>query len=382
MTPPTDVIILGAGIIGAATAHFAAQAGLSVTVVDKGLPASGTSSRCEGNALVSDKEPGPELDLARYSLETWKGDLAEHAELWEFQEKGGVIVATTPEAAEGLADLTAGQRDQGTDAQDLSLSELLDLEPHVTPAATGSAYYPEDAQLQPILAATHLLRLAREAGATVLVNSPVTGFLREGERVIGVRTPGQDLFGGAVINATGTWAGELAELAGVHVPVMPRRGYVLVTEPLPKRVFHKVYAADYVGDVGSSDASLQSSAVVEDTPAGTILIGSSRERVGFDDSLSPEALGMIGAGAIELFPFMGQVNILRHYFGFRPYCPDHLPVIGPDPRAPGLWHAAGHEGAGIGLSAGTGKLLVQALTGAATDLPLEPFRPERFSEDS
>ncbi len=74
------------------------------------------------------------------------------------------------------------------------------------------------------------------------------------------------------------------------------------------------------------------------------------------------------------------MQILRTYSGFRPYCPDHLPVIGPDARLPGLWHAAGHEGAGIGLSVGTAALIVQALRGEPTDLPLDAFRPERFAE--
>lgn len=380
MSPTTDVVIIGAGIIGAATAYFAARAGLTVTVVDKHLPASGTTSRCEGNLLVSDKELGPELRLAQYSLDVWHTDLAEWAEEWEFQTKGGIIVATSERAATGLVDLTERQRAQGIDARPLTTGELLDLEPHVTPEARGSVYYPQDCQVQPILAATHLLRLAREAGATVRVDTPVTGFTRAAGRVTGVVTPHGEISAGAIVNATGTWAGEVAALAGVQVPILPRRGFVVVTEPLPKRVHHKVYAADYVSDVGSSDAALQSSAVVEDTPAGTILIGSSRERVGFDSRTSPAALRRIGEGAIELFPFLADVAIMRHYHGFRPYCPDHLPVIGPDPRAPGLWHAAGHEGAGIGLSAGTGKLLAQALVSPDTDLDLTPFRPERFEE--
>lgn len=380
MSPASDVVVIGAGIVGAATAFFAARAGLSVTVVEQGLPASGTTSRCEGNLLVSDKELGPELQLAQYSLNVWKQDLGEHAELWEFHQKGGIIAATSEQAVAGLADLTARQRTHGVDAQVLSPSELRELEPHISPAVLGSVFYPEDAQIQPILAAAHLLRLAQAAGAEVVTGTAVTGFERSGERVTGVRTPAGAILGGAIVNATGTWAGEVAALAGVQVSILPRRGFVLVTEPLPKRVFHKVYAADYVSDVASSDASLQASAVVEDTPAGTILIGSSRERVGFDSRVSLPALAHIGANAAELFPFLSEVNILRHYHGFRPYCPDHLPVIGPDPRAPGLWHAAGHEGAGIGLSAGTGKLLAQALAGAPTDLPLSPFRPERFEE--
>jgi glycine/D-amino acid oxidase-like deaminating enzyme len=88
-------------------------------------------------------------------------------------------------------------------------------------------------------------------------------------------------------------------------------------------------------------------------------------------------LRKLAAQAVGLFPFLAEVNLLRSYVGFRPYCPDHLPVIGPDPRVPGLVHACGHEGAGIGLSLATGHLIAQTVTGAAPDLDLTPFRPDR-----
>lgn len=387
MTPPhtapgTDVLIIGSGIIGAATAYFAVKAGLSVRVIERDLPASGTTSRCEGNILVSDKELGPELELTRFSLDLWKGELAEHGHLWEFESKGGIIVASRDSSLASLERFSTAQRGFGITSHSLDPSELRKLEPHVTDRALGAAYYPEDSQVQPILAATELLRLARQAGALLEVRSPVTGFTRAngGERITGVQTPAGNFSATHIVNATGTWAGGLAALAGVEVPVKPRRGFVLVTEPLPPMVHHKVYAAEYVDNVGSSDAGLQASPVVEGTPAGTILIGSSRERVGFDGTVSPSALRTIAANAIELFPFLERTRILRHYHGFRPYCPDHLPVIGPDPRAPGLWHACGHEGAGIGLAAGTGKLLAQALAGETPALSLAPFRPERFDD--
>ena len=128
----------------------------------------------------------------------------------------------------------------------------------------------------------------------------------------------------------------------------------------------------------SSDEGLQTSPVVESTASGTVLIGSSRERVGFDRSVSLLVLAQLAANAIALFPALASVKVMRSYLGFRPYCPDHLPVIGHDPRAPGLWHASGHEGAGIGLSVGTAKLLTQALAGQPTDLDLTAFRPDRF----
>lgn len=380
MSRTSDVLIIGAGIIGCATAYYAARAGLSVTVLDRDLPASGTTSRCEGNILVSDKELGPELELTRYSLTQWQGELAEFGHLWEFERKGGIIVASRESSLRSLERFSASQREFGIHSERLDETQLRELEPHVSHRALGAAWYPEDSQVQPILAASHLLRLARELGAAFVSHAPVTALLRHGDRVIGARTPRGDFQAANTVNATGPWAGTIAGLAGVNVPVMPRRGFVMVTEPLPPMVHHKVYAAEYVDNVGSGDAGLQASPVVEGTPSGTILIGSSRERVGFDSRVSTAALGTIARNAIELFPFLSRVRMLRHYHGFRPYCPDHLPVIGHDPRAPGLWHAAGHEGAGIGLGPGTGKLLAQALAGETPDLPLEPFSPARFDD--
>lgn len=185
-----------------------------------------------------------------------------------------------------------------------------------------------------------------------------------------------------VVNAAGTWGGELARLAGVLLPVLPRRGFVLVTEPLPRVVRHKVYAADYVADVASGSAALQTSAVVEGTPAGPVLIGASRERVGFDRTLSVEVLRRLAAGATALFPVLAGVRTMRTYAGFRPYLPDHLPAIGPDPRVPGLLHACGHEGAGIGLAPATGRIIAGCLTGAQLPLKIDQFDPARFDADA
>ena len=246
----------------------------------------------------------------------------------------------------------------------------------------AGAYYPQDAQVQPMLLTAHLLRLARSLGATVSTRTAVTGFLRSGERITGVVTSEGIISAPAVVNAAGTWSGVVADLAGVSVPVLPRRGFVLVTEPLPPTIHHKVYAAEYVANVASSDEGLQTSPVIEGTASGTVLIGSSRERVGFDATVSLPVLAQMAAQAISLFPVLATVKVMRSYLGFRPYCPDHLPVIGHDSRAPGLWHASGHEGAGIGLSVGTAKLLASALTGARTEVDLSPFDPARFAEVS
>ena len=376
-----DVVIVGAGILGAAVAYFAASAGLSVTVVERGSIAAGTTSRCEGNLLVSDKEVGPELELALYSQTLWRGELAEHAADWEFESKGGLVVSSSGSGKAALDALVAHQRGLGIHVDDVpDMGALHEIEPYLNPAMAGGAYYPDDAQVQPVLAAHHLLRLARKRGARLLTHTTVGAIHVTRGRATGIDTTAGRIDAGAVIICAGPWSGDIAALAGVDVPVLPRRGFVLVTEPVPVTVHHKVYSAEYVENVASSDAALQVSSVVEGTPSGTILMGASRERVGFDTSFSPEAVGQVARAGIELFPVLADVQIMRTYSGFRPYCPDHLPVIGEDARVPGLWLAAGHEGAGIGLSVGTAKLLVQSLRGEETDLSLEPFRPHRFEE--
>ncbi|MFJ4675021.1 NAD(P)/FAD-dependent oxidoreductase [Kitasatospora sp. NPDC088783] len=375
---PYDVVVVGAGVVGAACAYYAARSGLEVAVVDRGPVAGGTTGAGEGNLLVSDKEPGPELDLALLSTGLWRDLAAELGARVEYEPKGGLVVATGPAGLDPLHGFAAQQRAAGVTAVPVTADELPEFEPHLAADLPGGYLYPQDAQVQPALAAAHLLRAS---GADRYLGEAVTGLLRgPGGAVTGVATARRALAAPAVVNAAGTWGGELAALAGVRLPVLPRRGFVLVTEPLPRIVRHKVYAADYVADVASGSAGLQSSAVVEGTHAGPVLIGASRERVGFDRTLSPEVLHRLAAQAAALFPVLRAAQVQRAYRGFRPYLPDHLPAVGHDVRAPGLYHACGHEGAGIGLAPATGLLISRQLTGAEPELDLAPFRPERFDD--
>lgn len=351
-----DVVVMGAGIIGAACAQALRARGLRVLVLDRHGPASGTSAAGEGNVLVSDKEPGPELGLAQASRALWPA-LAEDAE-WE--EKGGLVVATTPGAVVPLQAFAAAQRTAGVDACEISTADALTHEPHLNPGITAAVHYLQDAQLNPVKATRTLLR------GTEVRRSEVS--TTDGRSVT---TPDGVISCGAVVNATGPWA------RAFGVNVLPRRGVVLVTTPIPGAIRHKVYDADYVGAVASGDADLQTSGVVESTQAGTVLIGSSRQRRGFDETIESRVLKALAQRAIAMFPMLADVPVMRAYGGFRPYTPDHLPIIGEDPRTPGLWHATGHEGAGVGLAPATGHLLADLLTGATPLVDPHPFRVDR-----
>jgi glycine/D-amino acid oxidase-like deaminating enzyme len=380
--PGSDVVIVGGGIVGAACAYFAARAGLSVTLLERGTVGSGTTSRGEGNILVSDKAAGPELELALWSRRLWRqlgDDLG--ADTIELDEKGGLVVATA--ALEPLLAFADGQRAAGVDASPVPADRLRDLEPHLARDLPGGVHYPQDMQVQPVLAAIALVRAAQEHGARVEPGVEVTAVERDGAGAVSaVLASGRRFPTAAVVNAAGTWGSEVSERLGGPVPVLPRRGFILVTEPLPRVVRHKVYSADYVDNVASSDAGLETSVVVEGTRGGTVLIGASRERVGFDMSMSVDVVRRLSSQAVRLFPFLSDVVVMRLYRGFRPYCPDHLPVIGADPRVPGLFHACGHEGAGIGLAPATGRLVTQLLTGQEYGVDPQPFSPTRFAKVS
>jgi glycine/D-amino acid oxidase-like deaminating enzyme len=372
-----ELIIIGAGIVGAMCAHFASKAGLRTIVIDRNSIASGTTGAGEGNIMVSDKSPGPELNLALISRDLWFSVGSSVGDSFELIDKGGVSIArTNPTSLYALAE---EQVKHGVDARVLDHKGIRDLEPFISSEIKFGVHYPQDAQCQPMLAAARILQQFINAGGEVHSHQEVIE-ISETARGLEVRTANRIYRTTYVINAAGTWAGEIAKRAGSVLPIMPRRGFILVTAPLPQYVFHKVYDSDYVDNVASDDEDLQTSTVIEGTKSGTILIGASRERIGYNKDMSIPIIKKLARQATSLFPILGSAQLLRVYNGFRPYSPDHLPVIGEDSLLPGLFHCAGHEGAGIGLSAASGKLISQLIKGEEALIDPRPFSPARFQD--
>ena len=381
MTSPQgfDAVVIGAGVVGAATALSLTNAGLKVLVVDRGNVAQGTTSAGEGNILVSDKGPGSELDLALRSRDAWFEINEDIGGGFELEAKGGLVVARSEIGLTNLHQLSKEQRNFGINAQDISTSELRILEPNLSHAVSNGTFYPQDSQCQPMLAAAQMLRAVKRRGGELLFGANITALESSQGSINAVVTSQGRFTTPIVVNATGTWAGEIAELAGSYLPIAPRRGFILVTAPAPKIIFHKVYSAEYVANVASDDSDLQSSAVVEGTQNGTILIGASRERVGFKDGIEFPIVRILARQAIELFPILAGIALIRVYRGFRPYAPDHLPVIGEDPLIKGLWHNAGHEGAGIGLAPASAELIRDGILERDSFMDATAFSPSRFT---
>jgi glycine/D-amino acid oxidase-like deaminating enzyme len=378
-TAHADVIVVGGGIVGAACGYYLARAGLSVELLERGFPASGTSGACEGDLLLWDKELAKELPLGRRSLELWKGLVQELDLDFEYEPKGSIMVA---EDAAGLAAMTRKVEDlarAGVPGQILDHRELHAEEPTLAPDLPGGALFPEDAQVEPRYATAALVEGARKYGLRVRTDTAVRRVtLSAGGRVEAVETASGRIPAGAVVLAAGVWTREIAATAGLEVPIRPRKGQIVVVERAPSFFHRKLMEAGYVATVESGETALQVAMVAESTRAGTLLLGSSRELVDFDRRVNVRVAAAIAARAIRFFPALANLRCIRTYAGLRPFSPDHLPLIGPLGGAEGFYVATGHEGAGICLAPATGRLIAQWVTGQSLDFPAEWFRPNRF----
>jgi glycine/D-amino acid oxidase-like deaminating enzyme len=373
-----DVIVVGAGIVGAACLYFLALAGVEAVLVDRGSIAGGTSGSGEGNVLVSDKRPGPELDLAKQGVALWR-DLAARLDDFEYDAKGGMIVALDDRELLQLVERGAQLTSGGVTAHLIGPAQALALEPHLTADLAGALYVADDAQVQPMYACRALVDAAKAAGARTCWNAPVLEIERDADgAAAGVRTPSGRIAAKTVIVACGAWTPALCATLGIDLPILPRKGHIVVSEPLPKFVAHKVYEANYGDTVNSSDARLQISSVVEQTCSGTLLLGSSREMCGFDATIDPDIVAAIARRAVRLFPRLAEVNAMRAYVGFRPFVPDHLPLVGELQLAPGVFVNAGHEGAGIGLGPISAQFLVRHILDRQSAADISAFDPNRF----
>ena len=381
MTSKADAVVVGGGIVGAACAYYLCAAGLSVHLVERNFPASGTSRACDGLILTWDKAPGAELALGQARAALWAG-LAETLDLdFEYARTGTILLAENePALAAGQARAEAMQA-AGVRAQVVDSAGLRSLEPNLAADLAGGAFFPDDAQVDARRATLALLAAAQGRGLTLHPQAEVTAIRRTngGEgRVSGVVTAAGEISAETVVCAAGVWSNAVARLAGLELPIRPRKGHILVTARVPGLIHHPLLEGGYVTTVQSAAEDLQVALVAEMTAGGTLLLGSSRQFAGFDRTVSLAVLQAIAARAARFLPALARVGVMRSYAGLRPWSPDHLPLIGPVQAVPGLYLAAGHEGAGIGLAPITGQLIAGWI--ATGDLPpvADELRPDRF----
>jgi glycine/D-amino acid oxidase-like deaminating enzyme len=364
------VVVVGAGIVGAATARALAVRGIEVELLDAGQVSGATTGLGEGNVLCSDKDGGPELALAVLGRAAYEAIEARYGERARIRRKGALVVHRTEAGLTAEPARLERLRAAGVPCELLEPEQARALEPGLAPGLLGATLVPGDLQCDPRAIAC---AMAGEPGVRVRTHTRVERIL-PGE---GVRVAGETLRADAVVLAAGPWSAELAQGAGLELPLEPRKGQ-LVRLGGRLLVRHKVFDGAYLAAVAAPDAELQVSTVIETTWDGHVLVGSSRERRGFDTSVDPAVTARLHEEAAQLIPAVANLAPEAAWAGLRPWLPDGLPALGPSRRVPGLWVATGHEGAGVGLGPVSGELLAAALSGEPTALDLAPFDPDRF----
>jgi len=365
-TATPDVLIVGAGIVGAASAFYLAREGLSVQVFDSGFAGSGTTAAGMGHLAVMDDSEA-EFELCRISCNLW-ADLADEMPTYcEVTDEGCLWVAADEEEMALLAPKVDRYTAAGIDVEMLDATQLAEAEPELSRHLPGAFYLKQDRVLYQLGAMRWMLDQARTHGVTVREHTEVTA--------IGsgwVETAEGRLEAGAVVNAGGAWAHRLTP----ELPIEPRKGHLVISDRYPGFCRRQLMEVGYLKS--AHELTPESVAFnVQPRATGQLLIGSSRELVGWDSSINQRLLQRMLSRAFEFMPGLEQLSCIRTWTGFRPATPDKLPYIGRWPLTDDLWIAAGHEGLGIMTATGTARLLTDLMLGRESTLDPRPFDPAR-----
>jgi glycine/D-amino acid oxidase-like deaminating enzyme len=256
-----------------------------------------------------------------------------------------------------------------------------ELEPSLSREITASTFCPLDGQVHPIYLTLSFLRAAKRQGSRHFAHTPVTGIRRRGDLIDAVRTPRGLIETRTVVNAAGVYAPEIGKMVDLDIPIIPRRGQLLVTEPLPPFLTRCLVSAKYIAAKYDSNLTCRESMgiSIEQTGNGNLLLGSTREFVGFDKRTTPDAVRRIVSETTRMLPRLKDAHLIRAFAGLRPYTKDGLPILGKADSLKGFFMACGHEGDGIALSPITGLLIAELIADGHASISLDPFALERFS---
>ncbi|MHC8287266.1 NAD(P)/FAD-dependent oxidoreductase [Pseudomonas sp. XS1P51] len=360
-----DVIVIGAGIIGAACAQALARRDLRVLVLDAGLP--GATAAGMGHLLVLDDNPA-ELALSQYSLQRWREQAPTLPDGCAYRNNGTLWLAANAEEMAVAQTKYQNLQEQGVACELISDRGLRRREPELREGLEGGLLINGDGILYAPATARWMLdapNISQRRGRVSAV---------DGNRVR--LDDGHWLSADAVILANGIQASELCP----ELPIEPKKGHLLITDRYPGKVTHTLVELGYV--TSAHNATGPSTACnIQPRPTGQLFIGASRQF----DTTDPEVEGWMLAKmlrrATDYMPGLAQLNGIRAWTGFRAASPDGLPLVGQHPQRKGLWLAVGHEGLGVTTAPGTADLLVAQMFDETPPLAAQPYLPERFLKE-
>jgi glycine/D-amino acid oxidase-like deaminating enzyme len=362
-----DVCIIGGGLLGTATAYYATRAGLKVILLEEKELASGASGAAFGGVSIgiysyaSARVPQSYVDLSKASLALYEEAQQEIGSPLDLDAPGSIDPFYSEEGTRRGRERVDGLRACGVPCELLDRKQIQEIEPAVSDVAVSAIYCPIDAHVTPLCVVWAFAKAARRGGADIRTNVGVDKLIRRGDRVIGVVSGGREIFADTVVNTAGLGASRLTEAIGVSVPVDASRGQMFVTERIPPLL------RTYVHNI-------------KQTPAGTIVLGATRENGLTDTATTVAGTREILDWAVRLIPRLASVKLLRSWAGIRPVPPDGYPIIGKVDGVEGLLLAVMHRG--VTLAPVVGSILADLAAHGRTAHDIDPYRLSRFSNSA
>jgi glycine/D-amino acid oxidase-like deaminating enzyme len=362
-----DVIVIGAGIVGAACANALSERGLRVTVIEQDIAGGGATAAGMGHLVVMDDNPA-ELALTAYSVSLWKDLVGERPQRHEYSGCGTIWVAADEEEMQAALAKAYTLSSHGLICEVLSPAALYAREPQLRAGLAGGLLVRGDGLVYPPKTTRILLDRAMRRGA-VTRRATVTAIEDHGVLL----SDGTQHQARHVVLAAGARSTALLP----ELPLQPKKGHLAITDRYPGFLRHQLVELGYIKSAHA--ASGDSVAFnLQPRPTGQILIGSSRQFDTIDPAVEPAMLQRMLRHATTFTPQLGKLNVVRCWTGFRAATPDGLPMIGPSVHRQGLWLATGHEGLGITTSLATAELLAGQIQNENTRIPFAPYLPGRF----
>jgi D-amino-acid dehydrogenase len=414
-----QILVIGGGIIGLASAYYCARRGHGVTVLEGNGEAHGSCSSGNAGMIVPSHfvplaapgmvalglkwmwnpespfyiQPRVDRDLLSWGLKFWRAATPQHVQrsapllrdlsfasracFEEFAalphgdfglvKKGLVMVCRTQHALDEEAVFAERANQLGVPAQVLDGKGLAQLDPDVTMSAAGGVYFPKDCHLVPEQFLATLKRHAQEAGVQFRWNTEVTGFACQGSRLTAVRTAQGDIMADEVVLAGGVWSQQLAQKLGLNLPIQAGKGYSLTLDK-PRQL--------------PQICAIFSEARMAITPlAGRLRFGGTMEMAGLNETINPRRIQGIIKNVSSYYPAFSPSDFagVRPWCGLRPCSPDGLPYLGRTSKYANLTVACGHAMMGLSLGPITGRLVAEILSGEKPSFDLQLLSPDRYA---
>lgn len=367
-----EVVIIGGGIIGCATAYYLAKQGVTdVVVIEKDFLASGSTGRCGAGVR---QQWGLKMNvlLAKESIkafETLNEELDTGFDI-EFKQKGYLMLAYSEKMVEQYKKNVALQQALDVPVRLITPGEAREIVPYLnTDGLLAATFCPTDGHINPFLATNSYAAAAKRLGVKIMTYTEVTGIESENGKVSAVNTTRGRIHTNKVLNASGGYSREVAGLAGVNLPTHPERHQILVTEPVAPVQDPMVI-------------SLQHGFYAQQTPHGSFIMG-----FGDPNELKEHVITStwhfmeeMAAKILPVLPPLAELRVVRQWAGLYNMSPDAQPILGEVPDIKGFYNAVGFSGHGFMLGPVTGMLMAELMSGQEPHLDIAPLSIERFAK--